>query len=331
MNIQLKKKIKFIKSVIDNDINLNKNYGFNYAMMDFCRNILLHGTQTKLGAHLDHYYYSKVEHEFFSNERYLKTKNKYKYIDQIEQKGISQNEPVWIFWWQGFEHTPDVVSKCIDSIKHHAIKHPIHFIDKYNYSQYCDIPDIILEKLHKKIITITHFSDILRLALLSQNGGIWMDATIFMSNEFPNELYGSVFFTINHNLFKDSICHGKWTGFFLASTPYNPLICFCRDLIYKYWENENSLICYLLIDVAFSIAYDSFDWAKEMIDSVPINNQNVFWIQEHVNDIYEEKAIKLITRNTCMFKLSYKIEISDARDTVWNVFCRNAGGRNEEI
>lgn len=312
-------------------MSLKRNFGIDYAIMDFCRNVLLHGTQTKLGAHLDHYYYNKVEHEFFANENYLEIKKQYKCVCQKKHGGIPPNAPVWIFWWQGFEYIPDVVSKCIDSIRGHVNSHPVHLIDKTNYFHYCDIPNVILDKLNKNIITITHFSDILRLALLSQNGGIWIDATIFMTDDFPNELYKSDFFTINHNLFKNSICHGKWTGFFLATTSDNPLICFCRDLIYRYWENENSLICYLLIDVAFSIAYNSFDWARKMIDSVPINNQNVFWIQEHVNDIYSQNTMKAIFGNTCIFKLSYKIEISNAENTVWNVLSKDAGEHNERI
>lgn len=315
--MSITRKMNFVRNVVKNDKKLFSNFGLNYAAMDFCRNIILHGTQTKLGTKLDNYYYHKVENDFFDKDYYKKIISTYRDIKVLDKEHIARDAPIWIFWWQGIDNAPLVVKQCIKSIEANAGNHTIHFIDRYNYFKFCSIPQYIIDKLSKGLITLTHFSDILRLHLLSDNGGIWMDATLFMYKLFPEKIYSNSFYTIRHGLYRDSICHGKWTGFFLASTQNNPLICFCKDLIDEYWKYEDALICYLLIDVVISTAYNLFDWAKELIDTVPDNNQNVFWLQEHVNDQYKTFDDKQC--DNCMFKMSYKIYISSAPNTYWNM------------
>lgn len=318
--MSIARKMHFVRNVIKNDKKLLTNFGIDYASMDFCRNVILHGTQTKLGTKLDNYYYKKVESCFFDKDYYRKIVLTYKDAEVSNNKYIARDAPIWILWWQGIDNAPLVVKQCIRSIKANAENHVIHFIDRNNYFEFCSIPPYIIDKLNKGLITLTHFSDILRLHLLSENGGIWMDATLFMYGSFPDNMYSKSFYTIKHGLYCDSICHGKWTGFFLACTQNNPLICFCRNLIDEYWKHEDALICYLLIDVTFSIAYNSFEWARSMIDNVPDNNKNVFWLQEHVNDRYENFDVK--QRDNCMFKMSYKIHLSDNPNTYWNVIGR---------
>lgn len=41
-----------------------------------------------------------------------------------------------------------------------------------------------------------HFSDIVRENLLYKYGGIWMDATIYMTSPFPDTIYNYDYYTI---------------------------------------------------------------------------------------------------------------------------------------
>lgn len=65
-------------------------------------------------------------------------------------------------------------------------------IDQNNYRDYVDIPDYIIKKLDKKQMSLTHFSDILRMALLYEYGGVWMDATLFTVEEIPDIILNNV-------------------------------------------------------------------------------------------------------------------------------------------
>ena len=101
----------------------------------------------------------------------------------MKEKKSENNGNIWIFWWQGYDTAPLLVKKCIDSIIKNAGNHPVILITKENWKNYADIPDYIIEKVEKGIITLTHFSDILRMSLVSEHGGLWLDATIFVSSQ----------------------------------------------------------------------------------------------------------------------------------------------------
>lgn len=40
--------------------------------------------------------------------------------------------------------------------------------------------------MEKGIITNTHFSDLLRIELLINHGGLWLDATTYLTGTLPN-------------------------------------------------------------------------------------------------------------------------------------------------
>ena len=85
---------------------------------------------------------------------------------------------------QGYDDAPELVQKCIDSIKK-STQHPVYLIERENVTQYTDFPDYIMEKYEKGIITNAQFSDILRMNLLSRHGGLWIDATVLYRISYP--------------------------------------------------------------------------------------------------------------------------------------------------
>lgn len=104
--------------------------------------------------------------------------------------------PIWVCWLQGEENAPLLVQRCIKSIKKNCGQHPVIIITNENFKQYVDIPDYVLEKTKSKIITYTTFSDILRMALLKKYGGMWIDATFYLSQKIPEEYFKYSFFTL---------------------------------------------------------------------------------------------------------------------------------------
>ena len=60
-------------------------------------------------------------------------------------------------------------------------------IDQNNFSKYLELPEWILKKVEKKEITLTHLADIIRMGLLKQYGGIWVDATMFFTKDVFKE------------------------------------------------------------------------------------------------------------------------------------------------
>lgn len=76
---------------------------------------------------------------------------------------------------------PQLVQGCFRQLT--TYNDNVCLITKDNYNKYCHIPDYILQKLYRQEISITHFSDILRVSLLAENGGLWLDSTCWVSKK----------------------------------------------------------------------------------------------------------------------------------------------------
>ena len=201
---------------------------------------------------------------------------------------------------------PDIIYKCIESIKRNAGKHPVILLDKDNCMNYVEMPDYILEKLKTQRISITHFSDALRFQLLYSNGGIWVDASLFAVGDFTKDIKGS-FYTIRHGRFADShVCMGLWSTFFLAAGKGNSFMMLVRDVLFEYLKNEEIMITYFLIDCIMAKAYSEFDCVRELVQQVPINNINVFVLFPLLNSPFDKERMRQLSQSTDLFKLSYK-------------------------
>lgn len=99
---------------------------------------------------------------------------------------------VWFSWLQGMEQAPDFVKVCLQSQRRHLADYEFRIVDLENYHNWVQLPQYVEEKFRKGLIPPALFSDLLRLALLKQYGGVWMDASVYCSgfgkvlSKFPN-------------------------------------------------------------------------------------------------------------------------------------------------
>lgn len=318
---KIKHKFKVLISMLQYEKTLWRDFGLYIALIHFFMKIVFQGSKTAIGRRLHRYMYSWIEKKLgikYSDfiDAYHKLSN-----ENIVNNKVSEDSPIWVFWWQGIEQAPSVVKICIKSIKKHSGKHKVIIVTKDNFKEYAHIPDYIIDKVNDGRISLNHLSDVMRLELLYKHGGIWIDATLWMTGDIPSEAYNLSLFTIQHGQYSDyHVCRGKWSTFFLCSGKHNMLMKFCRDFLYRYLKTENSIICYLIIDVSICLAYDNFVWAKNMIDAVPQNNKAVFEMQEHMNCVYDLNELNQWNKNTFAHKVSYKIPFADSKNgaaTYW--------------
>ena len=242
-----------------------------------------------------------------------KWENKFDKKEKNTFEKINKSSRIFIFWWQGEENSPEIIKDCIFAIRSHAGEHAVTIIDKDTWMKYTNIPDYILKKVNEGIINFTLFSDILRCALLYDNGGIWIDPTCYVTRDFSDDMYNKTFYTIKHgDSWEFPICKGYWATYFLAAGKNNPLLGFSRDLFFEVCKKEKAFIVYLSIDLFFSIAYDNFDFAKKMIDDVPYNNRNRDDLRNKLaNNGGKDFDILLsqVDKETYINKLTYKMYI----------------------
>ncbi|MGN0729889.1 capsular polysaccharide synthesis protein [Treponema sp.] len=240
-----------------------------------------------------------------------------------EQKENQNDGNIWILWWQGYENAPVIVKKCIDSIRKNAGIHPVILITKENWQNYADIPEYIIKKVSKGNISLTHFSDILRMVLLSAYGGLWLDTTVFVSKEIPEYCFTLPYFSIHYETSTSKIANGRWTGFCQGAHKNSIIHSFCRDIFFEYWKKYNKLADYFLIDYAMLSGYNNIPEFKKLVDLIPFNNQGVKELDRHFNEEYSKEFISSILEKSVFFKLNWKREYKekiDGKQTVYNRF-----------
>lgn len=267
--------------------------------------------------------YRLIDKEFgFLNEKYQKL-SFYKITKDTLPEDTSRL-PIFVSWWQGYERAPLLVEKCIDSIKNHSKVHPVLIITQDNWKEYLDLPEYILEKVKNKEITLTHLSDILRMGLLNKHGGMWLDATIYVARDIPEEYFNMPLFTIKYPKSKSRITKGRWTGYCLASMKRNnPLMSYCFEIFLEYWKQHNKLFEYLFIDYVIAYAYDKIPIIRTLIDSVPENNIGVQDLVIALNDPYDPDEYQRLLESSIFFKLKWQKEYEltvNGKDTVYKHF-----------
>lgn len=224
------------------------------------------------------------------------------------QVNLDSPKRIWVFWWTGEETAPNIVKACIKSIRRNANGHEVVMLDQHNYMEYVSLPQYVLEKHSSGQIGHAHFSDIVRLSLLSTYGGVWIDATVFISQVIPDEVFAADFYTIktftpNASYYSKS----RWCGYFLAGSNEFMLFAFARDFLLSYWLHSDRVIDYLLMDYVFGIAYVQFPEVRETVDSLPDNNFKRGQLMSAINEPYSKELFGMLeTQETFASKLSWR-------------------------
>ncbi len=238
--------------------------------------------------------------------------------------------PIWVCWLDGIENAPLLVQKCVRSIKKNAGLHPVHLITKENYMEYVTLPEYIIQKTKNGLIGAAHFTDVLRICLLDQYGGLWLDATIYCKEKIPEEYFNKSFFTCKSK-FSDVGCvsNNQWTTFCLGGEKKCIIFQALREFFYQYWMKENQAIDYLFFDDAIEIARECVPEINYLISSVPYNNINRDHLILRFADPWQKGYLDdLFDSSTILFKLGYREKIflneftSDGKPTVYSAFLR---------
>jgi len=243
----------------------------------------------------------------YVDKNYTQLLEKYNNLPNLETETRQKSceYPVWVCWFQGEENMPEIIKMCYNSLLKNANGHKVNLITENNYSEYVDIPEYICEYHRKGVITHTHFSDILRMSLLPKYGGLYADASIYVSQKLPS-FDGIPFWTGKWTNGCDYAKRTKWTGFLLYCLQDNPLACFVKECLYKYWNENNKLATYLIIDVFITIAYEKIGVIKDLMDNVPATQRGVFDLYSFLNSEYDKEQYDSICKEVCFHKLTYK-------------------------
>jgi hypothetical protein len=308
-----------ISKKIKRNIVYIRNFGLYFYLVLFRIEILLRLTKkSHIKWKLRNKKHKHIENYLLSRYAHIIRQDNLTY--SIHKKNGTKN--VWICWWQGEENMPPIVQLCYHNICKYSGMHPVILITEKNFSEYITIPAGILNKLQEEKITITTLSDIIRACLLNKYGGIWVDATLFITQPIPEYVFEKEFFSIrNEAIDNEFVTEYQWSNFCLAAKKDSLLFQNLKLLFFEYYKEQNVIIDYLLVGYFMDIIRKSSEYFRCLFEEIPYSNPDLHtlrlsWEKEFRKDDYEK-----MLSETWVYKLSYKgkyeLYTSDGRLTYY--------------
>ena len=235
-------------------------------------------------------------------ERYLPAAAKIK-----ERKVVKNDkkEKIFSIWLQGEENAPALVKACFRNIRKHC-KQELVVLDEKTLFKYITLPDYILEKRKNGLIKNAHFADICRVELLYEYGGIWLDATDFVTSDIPQWIIDEDFFVylVGKN---GAFSYSFMQNCFIRSRKGALLLDAWRAMIFDYWKHENGSIDYFVHQLLFKTLVTNDERAKKYFDKMPHVDQDpthALWWGYH-NKPFDKKKFKELTSYSFFQKTTY--------------------------
>lgn len=131
------------------------------------------------------------------------------HFDLTPKKQFDSERIIWQYWAQGYDDVPPVVRECLDSVERFAAGCTIVRLSDANLAEYLDLPDFVQQK--RDVFSRAFFSDLLRLMLLKTYGGLWLDATIFLSAPIPEAYWSYPFFVFRRDRHEPYVAYWRNT------------------------------------------------------------------------------------------------------------------------
>lgn len=280
-----------------------------------------------------------IDFNLFQTEAYLDIKNMMQpFIEDFPRNILSLNQPVetdrkvvWTCWWQGESNVPEVVKICLESQRKNLPQDVEYIvITEDNYNEYIQVPQYIIDKVHRGDITLTTLSDILKVSLLYKWGGFWLDATVLVLEQLDSKVMEYPLYT--RNIPETHFCaETVWAYWFLYATKGNKLFLFLSEGLFYYFSQHDRIKYYFTIDYLTAVACNMFPDVLEQFQDVPYNNDRAQELVRHLTETYDKEKFACYTKDTYLQKLTYKLnweEAGNREDSIYS-YIRNCYLRSE--
>lgn len=184
-----------------------------------------------------------------------RTPSEYPLDDKTAPQAQPKNERkiIWTCWLQGRDSAPAVVRACLNSWQAKNPDWELRCLDAATIRHYIPLEDYI--DLNAQTLTAASLSDFVRLLLLREYGGVWVDATLFCNRPLDDWLHSymdSGFFA-----FSAPGPDRPLASWFLAARPDNLLISRWLTAAARYWQGRAASEDYFWLHHLFADLLDN--------------------------------------------------------------------------
>ena len=178
------------------------------------------------------------------------------------------NKTIWLLWLQGWDEAPWLPQQVKKSWEIQNPDWKVELVNRDNLKDY--VTDI--DYVYQDSISPQAKSDIIRLSLLKNHGGVWADATLLCMEPLDNWIGGA---TAPSNFW---MYHGTGGGmnvkqgpasWFIISGKGSEIITKWKKECDEYWRVRSSTDNYFWMDSLFKKLYETDNEFKVQWDAVP--------------------------------------------------------------
>lgn len=240
---------------------------------------------------------------------------------QLKPKKEFENQKIiWQYWGQGVkaDNLPEIIKICFNSVDKHKGDYTVIRLSDETISEYIDLPDFVWKKRENQAFNRTFLSDLLRVALLSTYGGVWLDATILLTDKLPKQYADMDFFMFQRS---DEEQHKTyWENVYAYYFGWNPrfkvrvlnsiifakqdsiVIDTIKNLLLHFWKTQNSIPDYFFFQVLFNELVNG----KLANHNCPIVNDCIpHIIQTKINGKFDHISFDEAEQLTPIHKMAY--------------------------
>lgn len=218
---------------------------------------------------------------------------------------------IWFFWNTGLETAPLVVRKCYESLMRNVPDGwQVKVLTEDEAHEYVQLPDFV-ERLKKEgKMWYALYADLIRLALLYHYGGIWCDATCYLTQPIPTYVTEAPLFMFSYESLLTTI-PAKFENWFIKADRKNYVISKILENLLYYWSQpmkKQEYFCWFHIQSAL---YEQDEQARTLMNAIPYKfNYDAMLVHLHYGFDYPYSDIiwKRIKEHCFVQKLTYKYD-----------------------
>jgi hypothetical protein len=225
---------------------------------------------------------------------------------------------IWQYWGQQNLDAPlpPVVQHCFDAVDKYKEDYQVIRLNDANISDYLDFPSFVWNENGDYKFSRVFFSDLLRLALLQNYGGVWIDATILLTGPLPKQFSEQDYFVFRRCELQPN--KAFWIGPRLTYWGWGPgfkitmlnsiifakkgevMISTMCDLLLHYWKTKKKVVNYFFFHVLYhELVTGKLKDHQCSIVSDTLPHLMVVWIDGHnympLNELLKVTTIHKLT------------------------------------
>ncbi|MCL2843979.1 MAG: capsular polysaccharide synthesis protein [Chitinivibrionia bacterium] len=230
----------------------------------------------------------------------------------------------WQYWHQGVnENTSKMVVECLNSVKKHCDDYEIILLTDKIVWDYVELPAFVFEKFGKNGFSFAKLANLVRLYLLSAYGGVWLDATIYLTKPIDEKMLNEDFFAFQRSkipppdadvFIKADPLYFSWKptfqagmlNSFMIAKPNNKIVVDLLSILLEYWKKEKKMGHYFFFQILFNRMMENSEW-KDLNCEI-IGDTDCHRLQMKALEIFDQKVFDEIKAKSNIHKLTYRFD-----------------------